>query len=88
MRVLLANAHEYNGLSSGVDHVERSPDLVVHSVELSHDDAIDGPGVGVLSSVIDQLLVELGQLVNCVIPHQGFSYEQNRVWVTPMHQLS
>ena len=45
-----------------------STDLVINSVELGEDDAINESRLGGVG-VISQCLVELGQLVNCLIAH-------------------
>lgn len=45
-----------------------STDLVINSVKLGEDDAINESRLGGVG-VISQRLVELGQLVNCLIAH-------------------
>lgn len=60
MRVLLSDSDEHDWLASCVDHVEGGSHLLVHSIELGHDDAINSTRVLVLNGKVNQGLVELG----------------------------
>ena len=69
MWVFLANSHKDNWFASGIDHIESGAHFVINSVKLSHDDAINSAGVVILDSIVNQLLVELSELVNGIIPN-------------------
>lgn len=63
-----------------------STDLVINSVELGEDDAINESRLGGVG-VISQRLVELGQLVNCFIAHKSLTNKQDPVRLVDFDQL-
>lgn len=79
MRVLLAYTYEHDGLTCGVNHVQGCANLLINSVELSHDDAIYNSRILVLNGKIDERLVELRQLVNSIVANKGLTNKQDRV---------
>lgn len=87
MGVLLAHTDENDGFARGIDHVESGAHLVIDGVELGHDNGIDDPWIVVLDSIIDQRLVEFGQLVDGVISNQGLSNEENGIRLVDVDQL-
>lgn len=60
--------------------------LVINSVKLGQDDAVDEAGVCHVR-VVSQGLVELGQLINSFVPNQGLPHKQNQVWLVYLYQL-
>ncbi len=74
--VLLADTHIEDGLGSGVDEGKCSADLIVDSIELGEKDGVDFRLEG-LSRLFQQGLVELGDLVDCVIAHQRLPNEHH-----------
>ena len=61
--------------------------LVVNSVKLGEDDAVNEPGLGALG-VVGQGLVELVELVHTLVTHQGLPHKQHQVWLVDLDQLN
>jgi len=85
--VLLADTDEHDWLACRVNHVDGSADLVIHRVELGQDDPINSSRVVLIDCKVDQRLVELRQLVNRVVSDQGFSDEQDHIWLVDVNKL-
>ena len=88
MRVLLANTDEHDWFTCCVNHVKRSSYLLIDSVKFGHNNSINGSRVIILNSIINQSLVEFGQLINSVISNQSFSNEKYSVRLVDMNKFS
>ena len=86
--VLLSDANEDDGLAGGVDHVDGGSDLRVDSVKLGHNDSIDCARIGIIDSIVNQLLVELGELVNGIIADKSLAHEENHIRRVDVNKLS
>jgi len=75
----LADANEHDWLASRVDHIERSPDLLVDSIKLGQDDTINCPWVLNTYREVNQTLVELDQLVNSIVTDESFTHKQHDI---------
>lgn len=60
--------------------------LVINSVKLGQDDAVDEAGVCHVG-VVSQGLVELSQLINSLVSNQCLPHKQNQVWLVHLYQL-
>lgn len=60
--------------------------LVINSVKLGENDSVDEARVCHVG-VVGQGLVELGQLIHGLIPHQRLPHKQNQVRLVHFYQL-
>ena len=62
--------------------------FLINSVEFGEYNPVNGPGVRLIHSEVNQTLVELCQLINRVISNKCFSNKKHNVWSVHMHQFS
>ena len=60
--------------------------LVVNGVKLGKEDSVNGAGSALLG-VVQQGLVEAGQLIHCLIAHQSLTHKQDKVRGVHSNQL-
>lgn len=79
MWILLTNSNKHDWLASRVDHIKCSPHLLVNSIKLGQDDAINCSRVLNAYCEVNQTLVELSQLVNSVVSYESFAHKQHDI---------
>jgi len=86
--IRLTAAHENNRLSCDVGHGKRSTDLVVDGVPLGNQHAVNATALARRGArEITQCTVEFGQLIDGFVTYQGFSDEEDLVWVVDGDEL-
>lgn len=78
IRILLAHSHVQDRLGGGVDQREGSAHLVINGVELRQQDSVD-LWLESLSGLFEQGLVELGDLVDCIVTHKCLTDEYHQI---------
>ena len=53
--------------------------LVVDGVKLGEEDPVDGARAALLR-VVHESLVEVQQLIHCLIAHKSLTHKQHQVW--------
>ena len=67
MGVLLADTHEDDGFSSGVDHVKCGAHFFIDRVKFGQDNAVDCSWVRVGNCIVNEGLIELCELIYSII---------------------
>lgn len=83
--VLLAHSHVQDGFGGGVDQREGSAHLVINGVKLRQQNGIDLWLEG-LCGLLEQGIVELGDLVHCIVAHQCLTNKYHQVGLVHLHQ--
>lgn len=79
MRILLTYSNENNGLAGSVDHVERGADFFVNRVELGKHDPVNSSRIRGRDSVVNEALVELSQLIDCVVANKCLAHKKHNI---------
>lgn len=79
VRIGLSGAHEHDGLSGGVSHGNGRANFVVDRVEFGQDDAVDCANLfriaALRRAVVDERLIELANLIDCLVAYQCLAHE-------------
>jgi hypothetical protein len=88
MRILLPYTNKDNRLSSSINHIQSCAYLLINRIKFSQNNSINHPWILLRYRKINQTLVELCQLINCIITNQSLTNKQNCIRFVQMDQLS